>query len=85
MIGAILKATNISFQTGMTYCRSISVKKAMKLLAFIFEQPSYKHRTPTNNGKYIKQRSTTTKPAPKNGQQPKPGGGGGGGGLNAIY
>ena len=41
MFGAILKATNSSFQKGMTCCRSIHVKKVMKLLAFIFEQPSY--------------------------------------------
>ena len=41
MFGAILKATNSSFQKGMTYCRSIYVKKVMKLLSFIFEQPSY--------------------------------------------
>ena len=41
MFGAILKATNSSFQKGMTFCRSIYVKKDMKLLAFIFEQPSY--------------------------------------------
>ena len=41
MIGAILKATNSSFQEGMPYCRIIYVKKVMKLLAFIFEQPSY--------------------------------------------
>ena len=40
MFGAILKATNTSFQKGMTF-RSIYVKKVMKLLAFIFEQPSY--------------------------------------------
>ena len=39
--GAILKATNSSFQKGMTFCRSINVKKVIKLLAFIFEQPSY--------------------------------------------
>ena len=38
MFGAILKATNSSFQKGMTFCRSIYVKKVMKLLAFIFEQ-----------------------------------------------
>ena len=38
MFGAILKATNNSFQKGMTICRSIFVKKVMKLLAFIFEQ-----------------------------------------------
>ena len=44
MFGAILKATNSSFQKGMTFCRSIYVKKVMKLLAFIFEQPSYKWR-----------------------------------------
>ena len=41
MFGAILKATNSSFQKGMTFCRSVYVKKVMKLLAFIFEQPSY--------------------------------------------
>ena len=41
MFGAILKATNSSFQKGMTFCRSIYVKKVMKLRAFIFEQPSY--------------------------------------------
>ena len=42
MFGAILKATNSSFKKGMTFCRSIYVKKVMKLLAFIFEQPAYK-------------------------------------------
>ena len=41
MFGAILKATNNSFKKGMTFCRSIYVKKVMKPLAFIFEQPSY--------------------------------------------
>ena len=41
MFGAILKATNSSIQEGMTFCRSIHVKKVMKLLAFIFEQSSY--------------------------------------------
>ena len=41
MFGAILKATNSSFQKGMTFYRSLYVKKVMKLLAFIFEQPSY--------------------------------------------
>ena len=41
MFGVILKATNSSFQKGMTFCRSIYVKKDIKLLAFIFEQPSY--------------------------------------------
>ena len=41
MFGAILKSTNSSFQKGMTFCRSIYVKKVMKLLAFLFEQPSY--------------------------------------------
>ena len=41
MFGAILKATNSSFKKGMSFCRSIYVKKVMKLLAFIFEQPSY--------------------------------------------
>ena len=41
MFGAVLKATNSSFQKGMLFCRSKYVKKVMKLLAFIFEQPSY--------------------------------------------
>ena len=40
MFGAILKATNSSFQKGMKACRSIYVDKVIKLLAFIFEQPS---------------------------------------------
>ena len=40
MLGAIIKALNSSFQKGMTFCRSIYLKKVMKLLAFIFEQPS---------------------------------------------
>ena len=43
MFGAILKATNSSFQKGMTFFRSIYVTKVMKLLAFIFEQSSYTH------------------------------------------
>ena len=43
MFGAILKATNSSLQQSMTLCCSIYVKKVMKLLAFIFEQPSYLH------------------------------------------
>ena len=42
MFGAVLKTTNSSFQKAITFCRSIYVKKVMKLLAFIFEQPSYK-------------------------------------------
>ena len=41
MFGVILKAANSSFVKGMTLCRSVYVKKVMKLLAFIFEQPSY--------------------------------------------
>ena len=44
MFGAILLATNSSFQKGITICRSVYVKKVMKLLAFIFEQPSYSNR-----------------------------------------
>ena len=40
MFGAILKVTNSSFQKGMPFCRSIYVKKAMELIAFILEQPS---------------------------------------------
>ena len=42
MFGVILKATKSSFKKGMPFCRSMYVKKVMKLLAFIFEQPSYK-------------------------------------------
>ena len=49
MFGAILKATNRAFQKGITFCRSIYVKKVMKLLPFIFEQPSYKKRVKNNN------------------------------------
>ena len=45
MFGVILKVKNSSFQKCMTICRSIYVKKAMKLLAFIFEQPSYTVKT----------------------------------------
>ena len=41
MVDVILKVTNSSFQKGMAFCRSIYVEKVMKLLAFIFEQPSY--------------------------------------------
>ena len=40
MFNAIFKATNSSFQKGMPFCRSMYMKKVMKLLAFIFEQPS---------------------------------------------
>ena len=40
MFGAIFKATNSSLQKGMAFYRSIYVKKVMRLLAFIFEQPS---------------------------------------------
>ena len=41
MFGAIVKATNSYFQKSMPFCRIIYVKKVMKLLALIFEQPSY--------------------------------------------
>ena len=44
MFGAILKAINSFFQKGMTFCRSIYLKKVMKLLAFTFDQPSYDKR-----------------------------------------
>ena len=40
MFGAISKVTNSSFLKGMTFCLSIKLKKVIKLLAFIFEQPS---------------------------------------------
>ena len=49
MFGAILMATNSSFQKGMIFCLSIYVKKVMKLLAFIFEQPSYLVILPEHN------------------------------------
>ena len=48
MFGAILAATNNSFQKCMACCRTIYVKKVMKLLAFIFEQPSYECLYETN-------------------------------------
>ena len=48
MFGAILKATNSSFQKGIAFCRSIYVKKVMKLLAFIFEQSSYQFKQVRN-------------------------------------
>ena len=41
MFGAILKATDSSFQKGMAFCRSLYVTKVITLLAFIFEHPSY--------------------------------------------
>ena len=41
MFGAIVKATIISFQKGVLFCLRIYMKKVMKLLAFIFEQPKY--------------------------------------------
>ena len=47
MFCAIIKATNSSFQNGMAFSRSIYVKKVMKLLTFIFEQPSYLKATTT--------------------------------------
>ena len=40
MFCAILKATNSSFHKDLTFYRKIYVKKVMKLLALIFEQPS---------------------------------------------
>ena len=53
MFGAILKATNNPFQKRMTFCRSIYVKKVMKLLAFIFEQSSYDCNQPMLNYIYM--------------------------------
>ena len=49
MFGAILKATKSSFKNGMPFCRSMYVQKDMKLLAFIFEQPSYFDYGPVPN------------------------------------
>ena len=40
LFGAISKATSSSLQKGTTFRRSIYLKKVMKLLVFIFEQPS---------------------------------------------
>ena len=39
MFGVILQVRKSSFHKGMSFCRSIYVRKVMKLLAFIFEQP----------------------------------------------
>ena len=40
--GASLKtAIGFFFYTCTTFCRSLYVRKVMKLVAFIFEQPSY--------------------------------------------
>ena len=41
MFGIVLKTTNSSFQKGMTFCLSTYIRKVIKLLAFIFEHPSY--------------------------------------------
>ena len=41
MFRVILRAASSYFQKDVIFCRSIYVKKVMKLLAFIFEQPSY--------------------------------------------
>ena len=49
MFGAILKATNSSFQKGMAFCWNIYVKQVIKRLAFIFEQLSYNIQRPTND------------------------------------
>ena len=54
MVGAILKATNSSLQKCMTFCRTIYVKKVMKLLAFILEQTSYEVGFEILNKKYLK-------------------------------
>ena len=60
MFGAILKATNSSFQKGIIFCRSIYEKKVMTLLAFIFEQPS--------NDQEIPQSLTADKPVASRGK-----------------
>ena len=46
MFGTILKMTYSYFQKGMLFCPTIYMKKVMKLLAFIFEQPSYENMHP---------------------------------------
>ena len=40
-LGTSLKVTYSPIYKRLPFCRSICVKKIMKLLAFIFEQPSY--------------------------------------------
>ena len=45
MFGAILKSTDSSLPEGIAFCRSIYVKKVMKLLAFIFEKPSFQNQS----------------------------------------
>ena len=57
MFGTNLKATNSSFQKGMTMCRSICVKKVIMLLAFIFEQPSYGEHNANTYRKQYKSKS----------------------------
>ena len=42
MFGVILKRTNSSFQKSMTFCRSIYVKKAIKLLHSYLNSPRIK-------------------------------------------
>ena len=45
----------VSFPKGMTFCRSIYVKKVTKLLAFIFEQPSYVRNCCSSTAKCVQQ------------------------------
>ena len=45
MFGATLKATNSYFQKRKQFCRSIYVKKVMKLVAFIFGDPRRQCKT----------------------------------------
>ena len=54
MFVTILKATKSYFQKCMPFCRSIYVKKVMKLLAFIFEQPSYYQPSRCTNHKHTR-------------------------------
>ena len=54
MFGAILKSTDSYFQKGMTFYRSIYVKKVMKLLAFKFEQISHKQFSTHQENAFIK-------------------------------
>ena len=46
MFGAILTTTNSSFQKCIACCRSIYVKKVMKLLAFKFNSPRRANNPP---------------------------------------
>ena len=41
MFGACLRTTKSSSKKRITFCRSIYIQKDIKMVAFIFENPSY--------------------------------------------